>query len=481
MLYSKTSLNFFNWKNQCIFPAKHNISCFYCYIVRILLFISIIVLFSACKEGKKPETQQDVRKITVEAIKADFETLTKTIETKVPDPFIYTDKNRYDSIKLQISNSIQQDMTVDEVLRLFYPLVKVLNNINYALYLPDSLSTDSFVKYFPIHVLIDSGVVYVNEIDSPFSKGQIIHSINQVSTDSILKLLNAGMLLTDREWEFRYAYLSSVFSRKLYDIIGMSTTFQVGIGDSIYTISGQTIQKIQNAQPMLQFDVWDDSVAYLNVNTFNWGEGAESDSVKVLIRNYFQKLTDEQVPYLIIDIRGVMKGNPAVVTELLDYLTEEPYNLSLKTRFFLHKQMNDAVLPPHQPDYNKLNYKGKVVLLSDILTSGSGHMMQVAFQYYQLGFSIGQPSIYGNIITGQEQEQLLRHSGIEFTYPTVTYILPGFDDSTSLGYYIPNLVIRPSRKNSFNGKDVMIEAAIQSLKSPAINNNQTIDKSGKNK
>ena len=94
----------------------------------------------------------------------DFDSLTEHIEKKVPHPFYASSQSAYDSVKNAVLKKLNSNMSVIQFYRTVYPLIQILNDAHFSIYLNDNSnkSADS-VLYFPFKVLIDSNRLFIRK------------------------------------------------------------------------------------------------------------------------------------------------------------------------------------------------------------------------------------------------------------------------------------------------------------------------------
>ncbi len=123
-----------------------------------MIFCSIF-LTSCAQSSNRNKAKKYFSKIEIEQ---DFNELTNTIETKIPSPFYNCLKEKYDSVKQHIQTNIPDSASLSNLYKLFYPLVQVLNDAHFSLYLPDNYFANT-TKYLPVKIIIIGDKIFVKE------------------------------------------------------------------------------------------------------------------------------------------------------------------------------------------------------------------------------------------------------------------------------------------------------------------------------
>lgn len=378
-----------------------------------------MTIIAACGSQHSRKTVETIQ-LSKEAVHADFKLMTAMIETRIPYPYTFTEKSQYDSVKAAIEANISTDMSTIEVFRLFYPLVKTLNDIQIAIQLPDSFSRDSMIYYFPIRIKIQDGSVLVDESLIELQKGQEITAINGIPVQQLLHQLNAGMTYTKEDLEYRNAYLSKIFYKKIYDVCGLSGAFTLTVDSVDIRIAGKSIDQLQARNSFIQCDILEDQFAYLRIHSLEWGDFAAGDSVGVILQQFFQHLEALRIDKLILDVRGLTNGNPSNVADIMDYLTMKSYSIIDSAVLIKDGELLRTFIPTQEPGFRKAKFQGQIICLGDILTSGGGYLLFQAIEKNHIGTCLGMKKKW-SMISSQQQEVLLRHSGLTFKFPTVYY------------------------------------------------------------
>lgn len=426
-------------------------------ILLVALTVSTAIIFSF-KLGKRNSVNDN---LSLAEVRDDFLELITKIEAGVPNAFYYSAKSEYESIKKEVSSKLRDGMTVRELFQVFYPLIRCLNDAHFSIHLPDELMEENNNSYFPLRVIIHENRLYVLEDLSTtkrIKKGTEILSINKVSAKDIIEKIRGTNLVNKNKQLFFEYRTEAVFHNRLYALFGFTGDFEIGTNDNVYFLSGIEANKLNAPEGKIyECKILNAQTAYLKISRLT----IPQDSLKHLLEKDFALLKKESIQKLIIDIRGNLGGNSVLAKNLLDYFMDTPYTLVEGVDYFHQGKQyySDTKAQKHNPLSSDNKYKGQVILLSDILTYSSAHMMQVGFKYYNVGITVGNGSSEALYITGEIKQTVLKNSKIELIAPTVNFKLPGYtEDQTQ--YYAPDFLIYPTLSERLNGVDVLLTKAL---------------------
>mgnify|MGYP001270396931 CR=1 FL=1 len=436
--------------------------------MKLFIIKAQIILFIAgclCTVGCLDKTTKSSNSfLTLQEVREDFYQLTEKIEKEVPNAFYNCDKSDYELVKQKAYNQLTDGMTTQSLYRVLYPLVQYLNDAHFSVHLPDDIMNDSKISYFPIKVLIHNDRLYALEdlsSEPQIKKGEEILFINTISSKEILERIKGTTYQNKRDQLFFEQRNEAVFHRRLYSLFGFTGNFEIKTTDNIYFKNGINAEKL-NALPTKDYDfkMLNSGIAYLKINRLTLPQ----DSLKNTLKNNFNTLKEQSINKLIIDIRGNLGGNSALAKNIFDYFTDTPYTLAVGVDYFskgkrIHSDTRSQI---HNPQTIRDKFQGQVVLISDVLTYSSAHMMQVGFKYHNLGITVGNESSESLYITGEIKQTVLKNSKIELIAPTVNFELLGYS-ADKKEYYRPDYEIYPSLEDRLNGNDLLLSKALEIL------------------
>lgn len=384
------------------------------------------------------------------------------IEKGVPFPFTNCKQEVYDSIKTVIEQRIQDNMPVNELYNLFYPLIQSLQDAHFAIY-PDN--NPDTVLYFPYKVIIQQDKIYVNEslTETPLiTSGDEIIAINNIPVGAVIKKIQGVCPGNQAQELFFERRTEKVFHNRLFYLLGMQDSFAITTRKANITVKGVTAAKFERTGiKQLDFEIKND-IAYLTINHLMLTLAEERNKFNARLDEFFEIIAQKNIHKLIIDIRGNMGGSSVLAKDVLDRITDQPYTLSVGTDYIykgVKKYYKNNEL--HYPSFAvKHRYRGKVVLLSDVLTYSSAQMMQAGFKYFKMGTVIGNGSSESLHISGEIKKTILKNSKLELITPTVNFRLPGYQEGVHHSF-MPDVFVNTAHVPLLKKTDVMLDNAIE--------------------
>lgn len=428
------------------------------------LGVLFIICFTDCNERSNGNTANKF--FTKEEIKSDFAQLTKIIETNVPAPFYNCSKAKYDSIKNSISLNIPDSASLKEVYRKFYPLVQIINDAHFSLHLPEGYFSDS-TSYFPFKVIIQGDKIFIKEnlsVKTGIKRGSEIVRINSMPVKDIIALIYACNHDPINEKLFFEKWNEAVFYKKLAVLSDIKGPFNIELatGQS-FTVDGVKEQvlkdKLKAKAP--SFKILGNKTGYLKIPSLAWDSPERRETFTRKIDSAFIFFQAGQIKDLIIDIRENMGGSSVLARYVLDYIYFKPYTLGQGQVYIKNGAIKENISTSlHTPVRRSTGFTGNTILLNDVLTYSSAHMMQVGFQYYKMGKTIGEISPEPLFITGEVSSVLLKKSNLKFYFASSNFMLPGFKKDERR-YYIPDFTFMPNLAERLGKQDVILEKAQQ--------------------
>jgi hypothetical protein len=347
---------------------------------------------------------QDKNKVlSLEEVNQDFKVLTKDIEKDVPHPYYACSPKAYDSVKNMVANSLHDSMSVLELYRAIYPLVQILNDAHFSIHLPDNFE-ETDILYFPFKVCITNNQLFVKENlsdNKTIKKGDEIISINNVPVKSIIDKIRSCNFKSRSEEDFFERWNEDNFYYKLNSLFGFNYKFSITTRDAkLITVSGinkeqfygkDTVQdsfykyEVINATPI--------KIGYLKISSLIWDKKERRDTLEEFLKGVFYKIKEDSIKDLILDIRNNLGGSSTLAKDILDYITTKPFTFSLGEEYFKNgKLLSEYDSSLYLPRRVANKFLGETVLLTDVLTYSSAHMMAVGFKHYNIGKVVGQVS-----------------------------------------------------------------------------------------
>jgi len=438
--------------------------------MKLIYAILAICLFLV---GCKSHTIENIDiKIDPAYLNADFKQITSNIEGRVPNPYYLCSKVSYDSVKKNISSSLNSSMTVIEFYQKMAPIFSLLKDGHFQFFidekLVDKLERENPDLYFPFTVFIDGNKIFVNKNltdNTGIKSGDEILSINEVSSRMILNRLRYGVSLKTNEENYFERRHESHFYRSILLDMGFRNSFKVKFKDKTVKVRGISAKKIKmiNEPPndfVYKILNGKTKIGYLQVNTLLSSKRQKLDSCLTV---FFKLLEQEKINKLIIDIRNNLGGSTKLSRDIFDYITQKKYLIDLGDEYLKDSKPtfdNDTTLsvPRQMPD----KFYGKTILLTNVISYSSAHMMANTFKYYKMGIVIGQVSVEPLFISGEVEELITVNTKSNVYFPTSDFYLPGYKKD-NISYFVPDYQVYPTINDRIKSKDEALNFAVKLL------------------
>ncbi len=431
--------------------------------ISIILAVFCTTFFMCC--GQVEDRDSSKKDFSKKEIEEDFNELTNIIETKVPSPFYYSSREKYDSVKKYLKKHIPDSASLNDIYKTLYTLVQTLNDAHFSLYLPDNYFSER-IQYFPFKVLIVGNKLFVKEncsSEKRIERGSEIISINSIPVETIVAAIGSCNFKLPNEAHFFEEWNETVFYKRLFILFNVKGTFTItlskGKSFKVNGISGKLLRDSKKSDNKPIFKILDNEIGYLKIPSLIWNKNGDRENFDRSIDSAFMVLQSVKINKLIIDIRDNPGGSSILAKDVLDYIYCKPYTLSegeVDMEKDAIKETIDTSL--HTPTLHSNRYNGATILLNNVLTYSSAHMMQAGFQYYKMGQTIGEISSEPLFITGEVSIVSLKNSHLAFNYPTSNFILPGFNKLKKT-FYTPDVIYMPTLTDRLSDKDILLEKA----------------------
>ena len=397
-----------------------------------LLFLLLCLGSFSCAAQSTP-------KFSKKQVLSDLKFLYSSLEETHYNLFVYTPKQKYDSIYEELSSSIQKDsMSLLETTNLYQHLTSSANNGHTEIPFPGQ----SYYEYaqaggtlFPLEIALEGEKALVRKNwsnNQEIEIGSELMSINGIPIGHVLEKLSP-QLSAERSY-FKNAKIELYSLPRLYwQVFGEQENFEIELQTEgkVKTINIQAIRLIEdfetkrtevlNASMKLKFF---DRTAYLNPGNFSGDE----EKYRKFIDSSFAKIKEKESSHLIIDLRNNGGGDDSFSDYMVSYIADKPFkwcsSFSLKTSSFLKnhvKQTKDtasafwksvlthedgAVYPytfePYQPQNEEKRFKGEVYVLVNRQSYSQSTVTAAQIQDYNFGIIVGEetgeyPSLYASI------------------------------------------------------------------------------------
>lgn len=456
---------------------------------------------------------QSSEKYSRDLLKQDLAYLYATLEKSHYNLYIHTGKKEYDAAFKKLEASIPDSLSLLDTYRLFQPFVALSGLAHCTLDYPFGRVYGPYVqsggKLFPLNVFIAEKRVLVKgnySGNEGIERGDELLAINNRPMEEILTEVN-------RYLSGESAYLKSTvldmisLPRMLWILEGTAENYTVRIKTKV----GEVKEVRVNAIPAAEFEdlfsreeqlfqpgrtfKFIDGIAYIRPGTFMNEEAAgntsdtetfEKGEFLHFIDSAFAAIHKNKADGLIIDLRNNAGGSNTFSDELLAYIADKPFRffsefkvktsqvtkkfwkqvndtslLSLKEQILSHAdgEVFSVEMPFHKPQKDSLQFKGKVLVLTNRYSYSQATVTAAMVQDYGFGTLVGEetadvPTTYGSV-----HQFTLPHTNIAVTYPKASIIRPS-GDASSQGTVPDHRV----EENIFTTEDEILEYALNLLK-----------------
>jgi len=448
---------------------------------KISILLIILTISSKISLGQNFGDFQNIEK---QKLHNDLEILYQGLNKFHSGMYWYTPKDSVDYAFELAKNKITSDLNILEFHKIIAPLVAMSREAHTNIYLPDFVreKLNQEIRFLPFTVVFLGKQLYIAKNGSGYEEldleGRVIEFINgEKPTDIVNKVGNLfasdGFIKT-----VKYSDLEGFsFSKYYFYYYGQVEKFVIkfkGVKESVI-IDSKSINLInenlkkrykeskKNKQKdLLEFDMLNDSTAYLGIHTFSNSEIKEDSkekNLKTFLENSFKSIDENNIKTVIVDVSqngGGTEGNEGLLYSyfgenyqkyikvkaktqkaILDNGVDEP--ISLKTfgffeRVFENRKMNDNSYERKQwigqglmafKKEPKYKFTGKVyVIISPVTYSGGSEFSNMMFTN-DLAIFVGQETGGGYLgnTSGYSQEVVLPNSQIEIDIPALQFVM----------------------------------------------------------
>ena len=316
--------------------------------------ILIIIFFLSTQLCAQKKVNYD-QQLSIKELTDDLNLLRTELEEKHPALYYYTDKESMDDIFQSIEQSIQEEQSVLEFFRKIQFLNGHIKDAHTVIFTPSSYinSLTSELKRFPFRTYTDNNKIYILEnyvANSEIVLGSEILEINETPIREIVDQLSKAMhrdghnqtyltYLLDKYFALFYAIqigCPEVYTIKIQEPEGTINTINVDAlpyEDMLAQGLEKRIKELESI-PTYREEIVDQSMI-LSLQSFTpeYIKKATGKGYKKLFKEAFQKIHDQKIQRLVIDIRNNPGGWPEVADEFLSHLI--PYK-------FTHDKLDKA-------------------------------------------------------------------------------------------------------------------------------------------
>lgn len=407
---------------------------------------------------------------------SDLDIIIKTLKSLHTN--LYTDEDLFNEINASIRNTLHDDMTKLEFMRLVSPLIASTNcwqtRISYnvvdqkAKSLGGAFSPDVFDSN--IQVFADKIYVYKNKLylyDNTFYHdvpiGSEIVSINNRTSSEIIDIMSDSIPSDGDNKTLKYKVMNSNFSWYYFLYVENTNKFSIkyktpdgkNISQTVHALGLNDIAKINRRTRVLYepiaFEVYDD-YAYLDINTFALRDPIKQKNFRFALYDFFMEVKVTEKENVILDLRGNHGGNPELVAKLLTYLQPVPHKYWAN-----HSADNTELSSPLET--SNISYSGNLyVLIDGASASTTGHLIAL-LKYHDIATFIGEESASTYMTSDTIKTLNLVNTHMDLTYSTEVFeaYAPGVEAGKGIE---PDYEILPTVEDIITGNDPVLKFTI---------------------
>lgn len=344
-------------------------------------------------------------------IHADLAFLKERIEEIHPNPYKFTDQNRFQAIYDSLYQ-VERSLTVKQTFAHFLNLTRALQCGHTSILVDERLIRPNNVnpQFLPMDVVVFGEKIYVSRNlseNNSLVKGTEILEIEDIPIPKLLKNLTKYTFQNGdgQNADVEAYYLQRNFRRLLYLFFDEQDELhlKVKIGNEAKTIIVKTQplaylremeaerNPIQNAEfyKNIYLTELDAKTDILRIRSFD-GNEFENGNFKTEIANIFKKIAQKQSKNLIIDIRNNAGGGLDYADEMLKYLLKKPYQKYQisSTSMIKQKKKGYEASRFYEPTNNH-KFEGNVYVLVNEGTFSTAVYLATHLQSQQVGVCVG--------------------------------------------------------------------------------------------
>ncbi|MGB0521800.1 MAG: S41 family peptidase [Flammeovirgaceae bacterium] len=275
----------------------------------------------------------------IKHLQKDFQQLTELIKIH-PQLHTYTPKDSLDRLIQQQYEAVNRAMTVAEFYTICAPIVAAIRCGHSYVDMPKKVWTNHRTPYFPLQVRLHNDSLFLMEALNDIPAGSLIRTINQKSVEEIIQILKNNTSIDGYNPYGKEAKFNANFIKQLSTILHFPDEYQFRIQlletkqFATASLNAKTLPNltVPSRNPMstcsknLCFQPMEkNNAALLTIKSFSYYREEDFAHFKSSIDSSFQKINQQGLEQLIIDVRGNIGGNPYCGQYLLAYLIDKPF------------------------------------------------------------------------------------------------------------------------------------------------------------
>lgn len=484
----------------------------------------ILLIYFICSFSITAQHYGDFEQIQKEKLLNDLDILYQALDQFHSGMYWYTPKDSVDQAFQEVRSKIDRDLNVLEFHKLIAPLIALSREDHTDISRPGIVKEklNGEIRLFPLTVVFLGDALYCVKNGSNFEdfalEGKQIESINGESPIAIVGKIGNLFASDGYIKRVKYSDLGGFnFSTFYFYYYGQIDQFAIdfkGIQEPV-TISSlklstirsnlksrNTVSPEKEEKEVLEYELINDSIAYIGIHNFNNDKIRKHSTEKklsVFLENSFKSIQEKKIQTLIVDVSknsGGSEGNEGLLysyfgenyqkykkvrAKAQKVVLDNGSDKAIKLRVFgfierllFNKKMEDGSLERREnigkglmaykkePDYK---FSGKTyVLISPVTYSGGSEFSNMMYSRGLATF-VGQETgggYYGNT-SGYGKELVLPHSKIEVSIPTLQFVM-NVEPKLPFGRgVIPHYEVIPTFQQYVNGENAALNYVLEKL------------------
>ncbi len=415
--------------------------------------------------------------ISTDKANEDINQMIKTFEEVHYNPYFNISKEEFYQKKEQLLNDWKEDsIPLKKFMVVGMKLSALMSGGHSAMdwQNPKIIAELTLHNYIPFtgKMVDDNRFVVTKSNLSKIKKGTFVTSINGIN---IADLYKECMSYVGGIYAFKNVYCEALFPLYLFFNDELKAPYSIKMNSSNDVIKtaglsiGELMAFVNSDQAVVDysFEILEDKIGLISYNKCN-----DYEKFKVFLKTTFEKLKQENIDKLIIDIRENGGGNSELNDLLLAYITKKPYQQSsgrywkvselakkiyseneiyrsLFGEKFLTQYMNtsnqeviedfdnELLFPTTPPNY----FQGKSCILIGPATFSSANFLADAVKTYKITTLIGSPTGEYTNDFGEQLKFILKNSG-STVYVSSTYDIGANGNYSILEPVYPDIEIK---------------------------------------
>lgn len=443
-------------------------------VISIFLIIVLSsVLLSSCSKSKSDiKTTYSLRNLQADFI--EFQNIIDNEQAK-----LYVNKDELSELFKTQYSLLKDGMTKLEFYRVLSPIVSKLNCTHTYLTLNDKIinaDKDDFMyvypegKYLPLDIKIieNEAFVYQNIEKENIPAGAKIIEINGQPIKEIINVFLNNTNSDGSNTSRKYYFMSNWFSELYFNYINESDKFKVTYVNpfdnktmkaDLEAIIGEKLKdwkKNKDDKNSLYFNTFEKNYAVLTIKTFELNDN-DVQKFKNFIREFFIKVSEENISNVILDVRGNWGGNVYCTLDLLSYLLHGEARYFIPLNDEQRKNMPIEFLKPII--LYKNNFKGNLYVLTDGGNSSATTQLISILKAHNTGTYIGEETAASFKISASQNDVELLNTKVRFRYSreAAQVDAPGIIAGQGI---MPDYRVIPKIQDYIDNKDIVKDFAV---------------------